>query len=324
MRTPFSNRAIGVQVPDVYSFPTATMHTRGTSTLGADAGGVAYALLTANPVLSMITPSFNVTTTSMTQYAGCTNAYAATSQATIAASFSNIRTVAYGFKINNLIAPINTTGRVIITPVVITGVAPGPNILTSGSNISAGNLMGMLTGSAFTGGIVSTGILSMPGAMEFSLQQLMNQEIQLSGRPITNSSTDFHNTQLTSALSATQDLTQNSLEATAGAPTGTEDTDAWCDWRGYEAFFIRFEGLPASATVCAEIEYIYHFEGTPATQTTGTLMSGNSPAPHVDMTSYWNIMDRISQANPIRLVNTAATAASAMFGYLNPQLRIQG
>jgi len=323
---PFDTEATGTQVPDMYSFPTSTFHAKGTVVLGSDASGNGQAWVTGNPFCAM--GSLSVSSSSMAPYTSSPNIYASTGVTTMQGAFSNFRVVSYGFKIRNQQPILGVTGRVFIAPVPVAGLSPGPEVLQN-AVADYKNMLQLQFGTIWNGGVLNSQLLTLPGAQEFSLQEVIGDEIILLGRPLSTNPFEFRALSGT-AYNATQELVQNTLSSIS-TPTLTVngDTFATSDGRGTVAFLIYFSGVPVSTTNILEIEYVYHYEGTPVVTNTGALNSGSAPAPYVSLNMFHDALTCLHdteciqkvQSNTVkaaRAVSTAANMAGRAYSYMYP------
>jgi len=68
LNAPFSEKALGAQIPDVYSYPTDTRHFRQSFVVTCDNGGAAEVVILPNPVLSIAAPQRKGTAQSGSNY----------------------------------------------------------------------------------------------------------------------------------------------------------------------------------------------------------------------------------------------------------------
>jgi len=265
---PFHPDALGAQVPDMFSYPTATFHAEGTIGIDTNAAGIASVLINPHPYLTAVDmTTTSVGSTSMTRYS-TNSTYAATPIASMKATLSNFRVVGLGIEIRNLLPPTTATGRVIVATVPVSGIAPGPNsLLNTGPNNNT--LLNIITGETSAVTSVTTGItsaiLALPGALEYTVQDLITNKLSVQCRPCTPQAFEFRNALNETALTASRTMGQNEtyITSTGVIDTTATDTIGTSDSRGFDAILLRFEGLPVSTTGSMEVKYILHYEGTP-------------------------------------------------------------
>jgi len=283
---PFSREALGARIPDLYSYPTATYHCQGTVTLSSNAAGIASVALFPDPYCTMIDmTSSSVTSSSMAQYGNSPTVYAGSTLANMQAVLSNFRVVGGGVKVRNLLPPTTATGRIICATVPMADVVPGPATLTNTvmlNGVAGSRATGLILGTSTVTTGLPAGILQFPGAQENTIQNLITGSLDVNFKPITADSAFFRSTNnVTQASSfAGSALVQGyatNLNASTGAVGSAGDTFASTEPTGYDCILLRFEGLPPS-TVCADLQYILHYEGTPA-----LLSASGSLAPAIDI-----------------------------------------
>jgi hypothetical protein len=302
---PFDKSAIGATVPDMYSYPTATYHAEGTTTLSSNASGVISVLLLPHPFLSMVDMTgTSVNTSGMQQYLNTTVAYAATTQANLAGELTNFRVVGCGYKIRNLLPPTTATGRIIVAPVPVSGLFPGPSLLATAAgnnNNIAAAAIGVNTGSLTNG--FGSDILELPAAEEFTVQDVIANSIHLNCQPVTPAAFDFHNSLNFIGYNAADNLVGgNAYVITTGTIAAGNDAISSESAIGWDAYMLRAEGLPISVTNCLEIEYVIHYEGTPKLPSgAGTLAPGAAPKPHINLLGHMSVLSRVLNRPPIKL-----------------------
>jgi len=317
---PFHPDAIGAQVPDMYSYPTATYHAEGTVTIASNAGSIANLLLNWHPFASMVDMTgASVNSTGMSAYTNSTTTYAAVSQANLAAVLTNWRLVGAGFQIRNLQPPTTATGRLIAASIPTVGDMPGP------ANLSANIIPNRYVASLITGidtGAVNTGfasdILELPEADEITLQDIINEVFEIHLKPLSPDAFNFHSAQNYVATNTTQDLVGGAAftVGTGVIASGSADNANLTECAGWDCVLINANGLPASTNNCFEIKYIYHFEGTPSLPSTqGTLVPGSNITKHVNPIGHMAVLQQALNSPGFKLCSKAVGMASeAYFG----------
>jgi hypothetical protein len=323
---PFSKQALGAVVPDMYSYPTATYHCEGTITLTSSASGVASVIMTPDPYCSLIDmQSSCVSTSSMFNYGTAYNAFAACSQPNLSAALTNYRVVGGGIQIRNLLPPTTATGRLLAATVPMSDSMPGPGQL---SNLSVSNYTLCRRAAGITpnsGSNTSQGtlglpasILQLPNAVECTIQDLIAQTMSINFKPVTANSFEFKSTVNDSSVGFLGTNVFSDQPAT-GAASGTSiaalgDSYASKQPTGFDCILLRFEGLPAN-TICADIRYVYHFEGTPAiTNSVGSIVPAAKADTVIDIAGHQRVLDSVLSKPNILLGVEVLGAGIAGYG----------
>jgi hypothetical protein len=103
--------------------------------------------------------------------------------------------------------------------------------------------------------------------------------------PITPEAFNFHSASVNSQITSNKFIGGGMYElinSGFGAPDMevTDSADAMII-KGTEVTLLRFEGLPPN-TVCAEIKYVYHLEGTPSMNLNTVLVTATEPVVMAD------------------------------------------
>jgi len=300
---PFSKAAMGAQVPDMYSYPTATYHTEGTITIISNNLGVASFIMTPDPYCSFIDmTTASVNTSSMARYFGTSpDAYASVIQSSLAGVLTNYRVVGGGIQIRNLLPPTTATGRVIIATVPMADNMPGPNsLLCATSNYTlAAHAIGVRPAGgsdiASTTAGLNSNIIQLPGAVELTVQDLISQSLSVNFRPVSPGAFDFKNvtndqylTSIAGVPYSDQAIVSN---ATGLGNPAVSDSLASKQPTGFDAICVRLEGLPPLA-ICADVRYVLHFEGTPAlTNAVGSIVPAVQNSPVVNVIGHQRVLD---------------------------------
>jgi len=335
---PFNDMAIGAQVPDMYSYPTATYHAEGISVMnvpvvtvaGTLTSGVSSAVFYANPFCSTVSP--NLLAISSTGQYSYPNPYvtAAVQLNNMRANLANFRCVGVGLEIRNLLPPTTATGRIIIAPLPVSGLFPGPSALSlSGAGMAVGSaIINVTTGLNAVGGDLPSSILNLPGAQEFTIQDIISNTIKCNFKPCSPDAFNFHSTN-DAALLGTGPLAmvQNTGQATAGTTTYTDQFTSIYQG-GWDAFIVRIEGVngqvaqgTATSVPCLEVKYIYHFEGSPAVSPASDISSGVMTAashhqPLVSPSQHVKVLDVALNRPSLELINKiVGVGKSAYTGY---------
>jgi len=82
--------------------------------------------------------------------------------------------------------------------------------------------------------------------------------------------------------------------------------------KGTEIALLRFEGLPIN-TVCAEIKYIFHLEGTASINLDTVLTSATEPIVSFNLNAVDKIRSDVGLMDSIRIVPTESGLNKSMF-----------
>jgi hypothetical protein len=265
-------------------------------TISSNANSVASVLLTANPLYSTVDMTgSSVTATGQNVAGNSTTIYSAIAQGALQSALSNSRVVGVGYRIKNLIPPTTATGRVIFAAVPCVGDVPGWTS-TIGQAVQNNAMCEKLTGITVGTLGVSTSlglpssILTSPDSQECTLQDIIATTVQAVVKPISPAAFEFHNTSPQTTISGGTISGTSVTYSVAGVEEYVDNSDMVA-YRGWETILLRFEGVPASSVI-AEIEYVFHIEGTPAFPTSGfgVLMPDAAPKTHININGHNQIL----------------------------------
>jgi hypothetical protein len=260
LQDPFPPSCEGVRIPSFGGLITPkTGRAHGTITITTSATGLAACVLLPSITMSGII--------SAGAFSGGTTGFTASNNAVynvygdvLAASADKYRTVCAGYRLKNL-QPFNTvTGRVWVIPVPLSDVHIPYTYLQSGTAVPSANLSDIYIG--YGSNMVT--YINQPGAMEYTFDQLINNQVLAVSRPIDPSGLAWKQSRVT----ATSDL--NSTDTLGGefiaintslgtAVTSTHTIDNTTNMSGQVGFVIYISGCPNSSAVM-EVEYIHHYE----------------------------------------------------------------
>lgn len=315
---PFDDCAIGAQVPDRYAYPTNAVRAKGTFVCSSDANGVASMIMFADPFLSLLDMGGSAVSSAncgMAQYTNSVTSYAAATVASMQGLLNNFRLVGGGIKIRNNLPPTTATGRCIVAKIPAPGQMPGVNSLTNSvllNSYIAGAVANI--GSTTANTHLPSDILEFPDSAEYTLQDLITNELSVNFKPISALSEDFA---LTSTAFSTYNATLSAVSGdtvttATGVPTTNDILNQHC--RGWDCILLRFEGLPASTANCVEVEYIYHFEGSPKvalSSGSGFAVSVSNAKRHVNIVKYLSVIEQVA-SNPAIHILAKNVAEGAM------------
>jgi len=302
---PFS--VSGPKVPDLFCYPTITAQSKGVQVINSDSNGVVLGAIVPYPTISYVAVQGATSSSAMYQYPS-KPVFAATTLTNLTALFSNYRVVSIGVRVRNLLAPLTATGRVILAPYIAANSVPGPNFIVS-ANIDGGALYQAVTGVAASG----SNLMELPYSKEYSIQDLIDGTVIWSTRPVSSESYHFHSP--VNLQSGSAQYYGQSVGAIAGSVGGVgfvESIDSYLP-NNYTGLIVYAVGLPAS-TVSLELEYVFHYEGTPAMGiSAGAVMPEQSKASPVDMNGMSSMLRQVVNSDPINLI---AETALGSFGKL--------
>lgn len=155
---------------------------------------MASVLILPHPFLSLINMNVNTTiTTSMSRYVVSNTCYAAVPRPVLSDKLANFRLASVGLELRNLLNQTVCTGRVICAKVPCLNDIPGPNRLEAinHDNFRLSNLIiGIDTASAAAG--LPSSILTLPGSMECTMQNIITNKVTMSCMPISPEAYNFH------------------------------------------------------------------------------------------------------------------------------------
>jgi len=267
MRSPFAPGAMGVRVPDPYSFPTAPYHLNQETVITADASGNAAVVFYPNPLVSMTDAqraaggTACITSSGMTQFAANPGVYRLTDATSLTAAFDSYRTVHHGLKLSSLMPQLSATGRIIVAFLPCTGEMPGVNALSAQTTDNFHNLAVGLPAAA----IASSALLQKSTAFEITAADLAHGDVEIAG--CYTNATFWRMRQTNNSNVYAAGFYQGNeavFAAGTGIPlSGAIDDSELTDCAGGVAIALFFEGCIPSTRI-ALLETLMHIEGTPA------------------------------------------------------------
>jgi hypothetical protein len=274
---PFSDRAVGAQVPDMFSAPTLTERVHFSTTLFSSPTGVINYMFFAHPFFTALQGAGTMNSVSSGGLSVSTLSnylLTLTTPSALANTFSTFRVVGGGIRIRAVSSVMNTSGRVLVGSVQPTGIVLGPQkIAATGITVNSATLSQLTTISAGLNGMPAQNITQLVDETEATLANLLSKEITI---PFNASAPE--------AFMWVNTSQQTQYGTTSGSPVylgqsggfytsnGTEvrvsgQSDLASQERhGFDITCLYADGLPVSAA-CLELEYILHVEGTPPIST---------------------------------------------------------
>jgi len=168
------------------------------------------------------------------------------------------------------------------------------------------------TTAAGVGTGLPSSILQLPDSREYTMQEIIASEYSFNYKPITPNAFRFRDCDAI-GLSATQAFGDVAITTSTMANiSGTVDNIETEDVDGWDNFQMRCEGLPLSSVI-GEIEYIFHYEGSPVINTTtGNLYPTSRPVTHVDLPRFHSAVSRALSvsSHALKLVESGSNKAS--------------
>lgn len=246
---PFDARCTGVRVPDAGAFSTQPFHFRSeillTTSTSYTQSGLAFlpSIFWTAYTDGQLGFSWN-TTTAFPQ--NTSNYYYVTPTSL---AYTTYRPVAGGITISCQIPELYATGRVIISPVPLTGNAVGFETL---STVTAGSPSTPLQ--VISGGVIPTpGLLTYSSAYKVALIDLIRKPLVIPFQ--VEQPTLAYKLKSAFAGAATWSAGYNLVEPGEAANTSgsifagsTSSTDTALDFSGWNAIYLVFEGIPLTST----------------------------------------------------------------------------
>jgi len=318
---PFNNLAFGAKVSDPFSRYTDAYKIHGEFKIIAPSGTTTAAyIFKPNPFLSVIDVqswSGGVSTSNATGFTtlGTSSWWAATTPTALASTMTNYRVVAHAVRIR-LETNMNTaTGRVIIAR------APrcrsDPPYSASSANVfdwaNQTSAFSPITSVPPNPLLNSPFMLELPESQEFSMLDLMGSDVTIVNKPNSFKAFDFSPCPTSDQFNGAggrldEDTVFNSLGARVGGGV-SDNVEGWDD------FYLYFDGLPSSSVPVANVEIIYHMEGTPAVSSATAITAVPShppvgPAPPTTLGQILNVAGRTA--------SLLFTSAPTLYGNVFP------
>lgn len=283
MRTlldPFDQEFHGTKVPNYVPCNTNCRQVRGIVSLTSSASGNVRLLVTATPTCALISQEGTMTSVggTMQQYNGTNDSIIEVATITnLQNAFTSLRVVSWGIRLRNNLNFSTVQGRVIIAPVIIPEWAiPGEPMIVQANTDGAASLDSLLNNAVAN--VVSNSIgssaISLPGAEEMQVDQLINTDLLAAGRPVGPAAYAFRNTLNQTESDGTYFVVgRNSYATVAGGVVSNKalsDVQSlaadWC------AYVVVLTGLPASSAAL-DLEFVYNLEGQATNLTANTAVT---------------------------------------------------
>lgn len=335
LRDPFAPTAIGCRTPDAHAFPTVCYHYKTTFIATSSSAGEVKCTIFPSPCLTAISAYASGTLDNPTgvQLSGGTafaqnkTVFHLLDPTEMASKLSEYRTVAWGIRLLAKDTATNTKGKIYIATVPTTANAPSWNTLNTVTAASNDVVSEYCCGYNVT---YSGNIPNLPSSKVYSMQDLLNGEIQVSGLPLTPAWHDFRGTTDRSNITwntgqvlADEGVFNNTtglVNATAG---GRKDV---ASLRGGMAVAIWASGLPASTNEF-DIEIIYHVEGSPNISGLAGAVAGLVPSSQAVVIGSSSVVEdviaKVRLAGPmIKHLSGKESNSGGMMSYVTPALAL--
>lgn len=328
-RNPFAVTTAGCRHDDGYSFPTITFKTQGSIAVSNSTNSVGGVVLSPNPFFAVIDMSNWIrvieTVSPYGLYKYNANAYikAVVNTSQMEDTFGASRLVGCGWLVRNLQPQLNATGRFFFAPIVDVDRTVGPNTVSA---ITVSSLYDV--GSKFVGGInppsaFGSNILQLPGAFEMSATDLVQEDIFLRSKPTSYESARFKSIKDTQIMNSSNYASQEvATNGTGQANVATFDSlDSSTYGVGFSGWIIYYEGTPTN-TPMLDIQYVYHFEGTPASIASEQLntsfgLTSSGALANNNVTPFSDVMKKVFNMPWMEIISTG----SQMFANSHSMLR---
>lgn len=255
------------RIPSQFPFPTQTFHSCWSCAITTDSSGNFLFVWFPSPLTGL---SMSNSSASITNPQGLYNIIHAgwqscISEANMAGKAEMIRFVDAGLLISNNQTFETIQGYIVCTPFICTNVGPTQGQLSQGA-VSAGT--GLFTGSASAG-------LSAPGSFKFDGDELINQEVLLTTRPVAPSAYEWRPVgQNNASIGNSWNYVGGDASELSGDVSGLAASDSLyqgTNCKGMVGWIVSGTGFPASTAVI-NLEGRYDIEAS----TAGQIASNNN------------------------------------------------
>lgn len=291
LRHPFAISAMGVRVPDSFCFPTVTYHYRTSLIMTADGSGNISMAIFPSPALTMAQEQGTLSG-GATSFTANGEVYYLVSPTQLASKLTEYRVVSWGIRLLAKDTAFNSKGKVSIAMVPTTNNAPSWNSVENTTATSTGVVTEYIAG--FNVQYLSSTINNYPAVRTFSMQDLLREDIEVSGMPLNASFHDFRGTtdRTTTPWSATtflaDEVVTSGTALTSGVAAGRKDV---ANLRGGVAILICATGLTGNLNAF-DVDIIYHLEGTPNLSDGAGFTTGIVPSSQAVVNGSAMLVDR--------------------------------
>jgi len=260
LRNPFSERAIGARVPDMYGAPTTTLRVRATHTVTVNNNGTATMVVFPNVACSAVlftgtSPEFNSLTVLDNSVVGT---YWGTDLTTFSARVQNYRIVGMGVRVTGLSSMTNSQGKLIMgaTPIdsylvakqfTVGGVVPATNAaITKAATMNAWGIPNT------AGNPLPSLLIAQPGFNTVSMLEATENEFDIIPHPVDPRAFEFR--------ASNDDLIGFESTGTIAANDNVSGNASYLHLSGFEACYLSVVGA-VNNTTTFDVEIVYHIEG---------------------------------------------------------------
>lgn len=281
LRNPFNLSAFGSKVSDPRSKFTDTYCIRSDMKITSPSGTTTAAYcFKPNPFLSFIDVQSWAQGVSTTSAAGWTpvptntSFFAASTPTALGNQLSDYRLVAHGLKIRLELPQQVATGRLVIARAPRAKSDPSFAILSANTcQFQYGYPTVVSTAPTI---LNSAFMLELPGAREFSLLDLIGCDIGVNNYPNSFEAFSFSPTVDIARLNGNTYYGQETVDDANFALFGNGLFDNKAGW---DDIYLYFDGLPSSANPIANIEVVFHLEGSPTIASNSVITAVPSHPP---------------------------------------------
>jgi len=301
---PFSTRAQGARVPDMYCVPTSTRHITRSFTLTSNASGELDAVCLPSAYHHVISPKGNLVGSGNWQLLDgttVTNGLGYTDKAAFAQQLTNYRIVGWGIQIMGTAAMTNNQGKIIVAKVPIAsnlntkadavgGITPNIN----NANATAGNTLSAYGIPNYSNAVNTPALANLNDSFETTMVAISEKP-----KPIFS--------KITSPEAFTfRESTDNAIGyniTDQSSLTNVQTGDAsYMRVSGFEAIVIGAAGLPASTAVM-ELQITYHLEGTPFISANGnSFIAGDSAQVSVNPMGWMKVIAQVAREDSFKTI----------------------
>lgn len=276
---PFSTRAQGARVPDMYSVPTATRHITRKLTLSSNASGECDLVVLPSAFYHAVSARGSISGGS-TWITGdgvlTTNAVLFTTSASMAAQLVNYRIVGYGVKVIGTASMTTNSGSLTIATVPAEGYQNVQTASVGGQISNINNAVMTIANTLTSWGVPNANnavsvaaLVDLPNTVETSMVNISERPITVTPKICSPSAFQF---KLCSDIGPGY-----SIQSQTSAGSVSAGNASYLSVGGLESVIIAATGLPVSTSVL-DIEITYHLEGIPFISATANTTIGSDAA----------------------------------------------
>jgi hypothetical protein len=313
---PFSDRSIGVKVPDPYPFPTTAFHVKTSLTIRSDNNGFLCGCVVPSPLFSFIDPGVSgigSTSSCFGNSGGMYNfgqgLFCAVTQANFSSIANSFRTVCVGVTFRNMQAQLSAIGRLYVAVVPMSNEGYDPAILATVAFSSAG--VQALMGNYGFPTVPCAAIQELPMSACFTVSDLLKMDFTIS-LPIYDQALyyGFKETKWNPVAATGINIGSQLTQGTGNLATNIGSSTITACGGGCGLIFFG-DAFPANINAF-DVDLIYHLENTPTITSTqsgngGIIpITGNSAVPTIGTTQAVEVINNaVLEAGPFATTATA-------------------